>query len=91
MGLCCVEILFNFDKLCNCLHTYLACVVFSHTMISIGAEYYLPLYFKSVRQALPLRNGVLSLLTMVATATVDILTGILMCRTGRYGGSYGLE
>lgn len=32
-------------------------VVFSHGMVLIGIEYYLPLYFQSVRQSSPLRSG----------------------------------
>jgi MFS family permease len=53
-------------------------------MVSIGTEYYLPLYFQSVKQASPLRSGLLILPMMVTEATVDILAGILIHQTGRY-------
>ena len=59
-------------------------VTFSHSMVAIGAEYYLPLYFQSVKQASPLRSGILILPMMVVEAAVDISTGILIHRTGRY-------
>ena len=53
-------------------------------MISICIEYYLPLYFQSVKQSSPLSSNVLILLLMVTEAIVDILVGILIHRTGRY-------
>lgn len=59
-------------------------VAFAHSMVSIGVEYYLPLYFQSVKQASPVRSGILILPMMVTEATVDILVGILVHRTGRY-------
>ena len=59
-------------------------VVFSHGMVLIGTEYYMPLYFQSVRQASPLRAGVLLLPLIVTQAVVEILSGILIDRTGRY-------
>ena len=62
-----------------------ACVVaFAHSMVSIGVEYYLPLYFQSVKQASPLRSGILILPMMVTEAAVDIMVGILIHQTGRY-------
>ena len=57
---------------------------FAHSMASFGTEYYLPLYFQSVKQASPLRSGILILPMMITAATVDILAGILIHRTGRY-------
>jgi len=59
-------------------------VTFAHGMVSIGAEYYLPLYFQSVKQALPIRSGILILPMMVTEAAVDIMVGILIHQTGRY-------
>lgn len=59
-------------------------VAFAHSMVSIGAEYYLPLYFQSVKQASPLRSGILILPMMVTEAAVDITVGILIHQTGRY-------
>ncbi|KAL3456395.1 MFS drug transporter [Aspergillus heterothallicus] len=59
-------------------------LAFAHGMVSFGTEYYLPLYFQSVKQASPLRSGILILPMMVTEATTDILTGILIHRIGRY-------
>jgi len=59
-------------------------VAFAHSMVSIGVEYYLPLYFQSVKQALPLRSGVLILPMMATEAAVDIVVGVLIHRMGRY-------
>ncbi|THC98071.1 hypothetical protein EYZ11_002423 [Aspergillus tanneri] len=56
----------------------------AHSMVSMGVKYYLPLYFQSVKQASPLRSGILILLTMVIEATMDIIVGILIRQTGRY-------
>ncbi|KAJ0417234.1 MFS general substrate transporter [Aspergillus carlsbadensis] len=59
-------------------------LAFAHSMVSFGTEYYLPLYFQSVKQASPLRSGLLILPMMVTEAATDILTGILIHRIGRY-------
>lgn len=59
-------------------------VSFAHSMVAIGIEYYLPLYFQSVKQVSPLRSGILILPMMVTEAAVDIGVGILIHRTGRY-------
>ena len=59
-------------------------ITFAHSMVSIGAEYYLPLYFQSVKQVSPLRSGILILPMMVVESAVDVMTGILIHRTGRY-------
>ncbi|TVY40523.1 MFS-type transporter [Lachnellula occidentalis] len=59
-------------------------VVFSHGMVLIGIEYYMPLYFQSVRQASPLRAGVLLLPLITTQAVAEILSGTLINRTGRY-------
>jgi hypothetical protein len=53
-------------------------------MVSFGTEYYLPLYFQSVKQASPLRSGLYILPLMVTEAATDILTGILIHWIGRY-------
>ena len=59
-------------------------IVFSHGMVLLGIEYYMPLYFQSVRQASPLHSGVLLLPLIVTQAVVEILSGTVINRTGRY-------
>ncbi|KAK5121878.1 hypothetical protein LTR85_004449 [Meristemomyces frigidus] len=59
-------------------------VGFTQGMAYIAAEYYLPLYFQSVKQASPIRSGVLILPITVGEATAGITVGILMHQTGRY-------
>ena len=59
-------------------------VCFMHGMCFIASEYYLPLYFQSVKQAKPLRSGVLILPYVVGEASMGVLVGILMHQTGRY-------
>ncbi|KAK3717206.1 hypothetical protein LTR37_005915 [Vermiconidia calcicola] len=59
-------------------------VCFTHGMTFIVAEYYLPLYFQSVKQASPLRSGVLILPITLSEAAMGILTAFLIYRTGRY-------
>lgn len=59
-------------------------VGFSQGMAYIAAEYYLPLYFQSVKQASPLRSGVLILPITVGEAAAGITVGVLMHQTGRY-------
>jgi MFS family permease len=59
-------------------------VAFSHAMVLIGIEYYLPLYFQSVQRASPLRSGLLLLPLIGVQAAVEILNGVLINRTGRY-------
>ena len=56
----------------------------ANSMVSISAEYYLPLYFQSVKQASPLRSGILILPMVITEATMDIVVGILVHRRGRY-------
>ncbi|KAL9091063.1 MAG: hypothetical protein Q9165_004990 [Trypethelium subeluteriae] len=58
-------------------------LAFAHNMVSIGVEYYLPLYFQSVKQATPLHSGILIVPMMVTEASVDILVGVLIHSTGR--------
>ncbi|RAL12092.1 MFS drug transporter, partial [Aspergillus homomorphus CBS 101889] len=57
---------------------------FAHSMVALGTEYYLPLYFQAVQQASPLRSGLLLLPLMLTEAATDILVGVLIHRTGRY-------
>ncbi|KAF2014282.1 MFS drug transporter [Aaosphaeria arxii CBS 175.79] len=59
-------------------------VGFAHNMVSMGVEYYLPLYFQSVKQASPLRSGVLVLPMMLTMAATDMTSGFLIHKTGRY-------
>ncbi|XDG02362.1 hypothetical protein ABKA04_001977 [Annulohypoxylon sp. FPYF3050] len=59
-------------------------LAFMHSMVSIGVEYYLPLYFQSVKQASPFHSGLLIIPMMITEAAVDISVGILIHRTGRY-------
>lgn len=61
---------------------FIAC--FAHGMVFIAAEYYLPLYFQSVKQASPIRSGVLILPITCSEAIMGILTAIFMHQTGRY-------
>ena len=62
-----------------------ACVETDNSsQVFISAEYYLPLYFQSVQEASPLRSGLLILPIIVTEATMGVLTGVLIHRTGRY-------
>ncbi|KAI9716680.1 MAG: hypothetical protein M1812_005218 [Candelaria pacifica] len=57
---------------------------FVHGFAFIAAEYYLPLYFQSVRQASPFHSGILLLPTVITEALCGIATGLIIHRTGRY-------
>ncbi|OTA98310.1 hypothetical protein M426DRAFT_77058 [Hypoxylon sp. CI-4A] len=59
-------------------------VGFAHSMVSVGIEYYLPLYFQSAKQASPLHSGIMIIPMMITEAAVDISVGFLIHRTGRY-------
>ena len=50
----------------------------------ISVEFYLPLYFQSVREATPLLSGILILPEMVIGAFMGIMGGLMIHRTGRY-------
>lgn len=52
--------------------------------VFIAAEYYLPLYFQSVKEASPLRSGVLLVPLIVATAGMGVINGVIIHRTGQY-------
>jgi hypothetical protein len=57
---------------------------FTHSMATRGSEYYLPLYFQSVKLASPTKSGLLIMPMMVAAAVCDVLIGVLIHQTGRY-------
>lgn len=59
-------------------------VAIAHNMVAIGQDYYLPLYFQSVKLASPLKSGILIIPKSITGATVDIICGIIIHRTGRY-------
>ncbi|KAL7942265.1 MFS general substrate transporter [Trichoderma barbatum] len=59
-------------------------IALSHSMTSFGAEYYLPLYFQSVKQASPVQSGLLILPMIITVAALDILSGVFMHKVGRY-------
>ncbi|KAL5360655.1 MFS general substrate transporter [Aspergillus floccosus] len=59
-------------------------VAASHSMATRGSEYYLPLYFQSVKGAFPTKSGVLVLPMMVAASLCDVSVGVLIHKTGRY-------
>ncbi|PLB50092.1 MFS general substrate transporter [Aspergillus steynii IBT 23096] len=59
-------------------------VAASHSMATRGSEYYLPLYFQSVKGASPTKSGVLVLPMMIAASLCDVSVGILVHKTGRY-------
>ncbi|EXJ96211.1 hypothetical protein A1O1_01337 [Capronia coronata CBS 617.96] len=63
---------------------------FFHGMVFISAEYYLPLYFQSVKEASPLRSGVLLVPLIVATAGTGVINGVIIHRTGQYRPSMWL-
>lgn len=59
-------------------------VVFTHGMVLIGIEYYMPLYFQSVQQASPIRSGLLLLPLIVVQAIIEIVSGYAINHTGNY-------
>ncbi|RDW68865.1 MDR family MFS transporter [Aspergillus mulundensis] len=59
-------------------------LAFAHGMVSLGVEYYLPLYFQSVKSVSPLKSGLFILPMMVTEAGTDMLSGVLLHRLGRY-------
>lgn len=50
----------------------------------ITTEYYLPLFFQSVKEASPSRSGLLIIPITLTQALMGIVTGIVIHRTGRY-------
>ncbi|CEO61049.1 hypothetical protein PMG11_05432 [Penicillium brasilianum] len=59
-------------------------VAFAHGFVFIAGEYYMPLYLQSVKQASPMRSGVLILPLPLAEAFSGIATGAIIHKTGRY-------
>ncbi|KAL9114262.1 MAG: hypothetical protein Q9227_001684 [Pyrenula ochraceoflavens] len=59
-------------------------VAATHSMATRGSEYYLPLYFQSVKEASPTKSGVLIIPMMVAASLCDVSVGVLIHQTGRY-------
>jgi MFS family permease len=59
-------------------------VTFSHGIVFLGLEYYLPFYFQSAKLASPLRSGALVLPLTVCEALAGIATGVFMHQVGRY-------
>lgn len=59
-------------------------VTFAHGMVFIAGEYYIPLYLQSVKEATPMRSGILTLPVVLAEACSGMITGAIIHRTGRY-------
>ncbi|KAJ9647851.1 hypothetical protein H2199_001627 [Coniosporium tulheliwenetii] len=59
-------------------------VAFCQGMVFIGGEYYLPLFFQSVRQMSPLHSGLLILPVTITEAVGGMFCGVMIHRTGRY-------
>ncbi|KAK5116753.1 hypothetical protein LTR62_007427 [Meristemomyces frigidus] len=56
----------------------------AQAMCYISAEYYLPLFFQSVKEASPIRSGILILPVTISEAALGIITAVIMHQTGRY-------
>ncbi|KAI1625273.1 major facilitator superfamily domain-containing protein [Exophiala viscosa] len=63
-----------------------ACLIigFTQNFVVNAADYYLPLYFQSAKEASPLRSGVLILPMIIVEALTAVASGILIHQTGRY-------
>jgi hypothetical protein len=59
-------------------------VDFFHGFVSIGGEYYMPLFLQSARGLSPLHSGVLLLPLLLSTALIGVVFGFLTEHTGRY-------
>ncbi|KAL4913827.1 major facilitator superfamily domain-containing protein [Aspergillus aurantiobrunneus] len=59
-------------------------VDFTHGFAFLGAEYYLPLYFQSAKEASPFHSGLLILPFILTESFTSLSVGILIHRTGRY-------
>ncbi|TVY80958.1 MFS-type transporter [Lachnellula suecica] len=55
-----------------------------HGMVYIGAEYYLPLFFQSVKGSSPLQSGLLVMPITTTEAITGLFVGFVIHRTGRY-------
>ena len=59
-------------------------VAITHSMVLIGGEYYLPLYFQSVKESSPLRSGVYLLPLQLTASIGELAAGVFTHQTGRY-------
>jgi MFS family permease len=59
-------------------------LAFTHNIVAIGQDYYLPFYFQSVKLASPMQSGLLVLPFLVSEAISDITSGVIIHFTGRY-------
>ncbi|EAW13285.1 MDR family MFS transporter [Aspergillus clavatus NRRL 1] len=59
-------------------------VTFAHGFVFIAGEYYIPLFLQSVKEASPMRSGILVLPLVLSEAFAGIVTGAIIHRTGRY-------
>ncbi|KAL5336754.1 major facilitator superfamily domain-containing protein [Aspergillus crustosus] len=59
-------------------------VDFTHGFAFLGAEYYLPLYFQSVKEASPFHSGLLILPFILSESFTSLAVGILIHRIGCY-------
>ncbi|THC91656.1 hypothetical protein EYZ11_008876 [Aspergillus tanneri] len=50
----------------------------------VGAEYYLPLYFQSAKEAAPFHSGLMVLPFVLTEAALSLAAGIIIHSTGRY-------
>ncbi|KAF2460943.1 putative MFS transporter [Lineolata rhizophorae] len=57
---------------------------FMHGFVALAGEFYLPLFFQSVKHASPFHSGLLTLPITLAEGILAVFTGILMHRFGRY-------
>ncbi|KAK5943444.1 hypothetical protein PMZ80_004451 [Knufia obscura] len=55
-----------------------------HGLAFIPGEYYVPLYLQAVKGKSPVGSGVLLVPLVVATASVGVLSGVVIHRTGRF-------
>ncbi len=59
-------------------------VTFCQGMVFIGGEYYLPLFFQSVKGAGPLKSGLYLIPLSITEAIMGCVSGIIIHQTGRY-------
>ncbi|KIW31441.1 uncharacterized protein PV07_03091 [Cladophialophora immunda] len=57
---------------------------FAQHFVINAAEYYLPLYFQSAKEASPLQSGLLLLPLIITEALTGIFAGLFIYRAGRY-------
>ncbi|KUJ22678.1 putative MFS transporter [Mollisia scopiformis] len=57
---------------------------FMHDWAVFSTEFYLPLYFQSVKNASPMKSGIFLIPITFTQALVGIMTGIIVYKTGRY-------